>query len=571
MSPMKFEIHSTKPESHSTARRGTLYITNASHINENTPKRVIETPGCFMSSIKGSVQHLTPDNVRLQDFGGINVSLEQILHPDQPASFSSKWPSKSFSLADYLCLRDIILFCDLRDYSSISSSLLPTLPQTDSTTRKISPNTDRHVNLSTLKGTRPLTLDDYLSVVRQYRPDIMVAMADNFVESGVKSKENKNRDAVTESNTDSSSRVEADEKRTRKSIDRTLKWLDQILLERQGRDGRIEDRKAEEEKKRKKENKEKLKGVKQDPAVQDQQGQQPQIDSIKVQEVETEPWLDVALFAHVQGGQHDVERIRSATETSKRDVDGFLIDLGPYNNKNNNKEMRLAHIKTSVEHLQAQKPRMVYGIQAPEDVLKAVALGVDIFDTSYPYILTEEGKASLYYLGPNPNGHSSRSTPASPSDNNRWINLWDDEHSDKFVPILDGCGCYACKDGKHTRAYINHLLKAHEMLASVLLMSHNMFQYSRFFATVREAVKEGVLEKYTRDFTDKFGVEPVRTGEKHKAQIVVEEALTKRNQRLNIAESGVVDAIDPASKRGPDDENGVEKDIKKPKSDNVDL
>lgn len=132
--------------------------------------------------------------------------------------------------------------------------------------------------------------------------------------------------------------------------------------------------------------------------------------------------------------------------------------------------------------------------QLIEDVLRSIALGADLFDTSYPFLLTEDGKASLFSFGsvtaPTLNSTSnSTSTTASIDSatasleaasisnnaannaaNNRWINLWDDEHADKFVPIMEDCECYACKGGRHTRAYINHLLKAHEMLATVLLM-----------------------------------------------------------------------------------------------------
>ena len=97
-------------------------------------------------------------------------------------------------------------------------------------------------------------------------------------------------------------------------------------------------------------------------------------------------------------------------------------------------------------------------------------MGVDLFDTSYPYQLTEDGKASLYGFG-----IEAAAAPSIPGANNaaatnRWINLWDEEHADQFKPIMEGCECYACKGTRHTRAYINHLLKAHEMLATVLLM-----------------------------------------------------------------------------------------------------
>ncbi|KAF9107386.1 Queuine tRNA-ribosyltransferase subunit qtrtd1 [Mortierella sp. AM989] len=576
MSPLKFQIHSSTTESNYTARRGTLSIVNASQSGHNATKRVIETPGCFMHSIKGSAPHLTPDNMRLQDFGGMNVSLEQLLQMDQPATFSSKWPSKSFTLSDYLYLQDFILLCDLRDYSSISSSLTTSSYQLGSAMNRIGPNTDRHVNLSTPKGVRPLTLDDYLSVAQQFRPDIMVALADNIVESNHSTNQKTEGDAKKEKKSNGS-KGDGDEKRVRKSIDRSLKWLDQILLERQGRDGRFEDRKAEEEKKRKKEKKEKIRQAKQQQQEQEQNQEQSQQDQqvdedapVKVQEVETESWQEVALFAHVQGGQFTEERIRSAEETSKReDVDGFIVNLGFYSDSEGEKGERLTRLKTSVDHLLTEKPRMVYGIQTPEDVLKAVALGVDLFDTSYPYILTEEGKASMYYFGP----ISTTTTPTS-NTNDRWINLWDDEHGDKFVPILEGCECYSCKGGRHTRAYINHLLKAHEMLATVLLMSHNLYQYSKFFAAIREAVKAGTLDQYTKAFEQQFGVEPVRTGEKHKAQIAVEEALTKRNQRLGPAEPAVVEAIGSAddknqnAKKRLDGERGEsEKETKRQKKD----
>lgn len=117
-----------------------------------------------------------------------------------------------------------------------------------------------------------------------------------------------------------------------------------------------------------------------------------------------------------------------------------------------------------------------------EDVLRSIALGADLFDTSYPFLLTEDGKASLFSFGSvtTPSNTASidsataslQASSINSSANNRWINLWDDEHADKFVPIMEGCECYACKGGRHTRAYINHLLKAHEMLATVLLMRY---------------------------------------------------------------------------------------------------
>ncbi|CAO3569022.1 unnamed protein product [Mortierella alpina] len=542
----------------SKARHGTVSIASPSHAQHglSSKKRVIETPGCLMFSSKGSVPHLTPDNMRLQAFGGVHVSLEQLLHPDQPASFS-KWPVTSpfnntskFTLAEYLHLQDLILMCDLRDYSSFSAFASPSSSGSDATSSKLlGPNTDRYALLSTPKGVRQLTVDDYLQIVRQYRPDIMVALADNIVEK----KQSK-----------SSEQQGPAEKRVRKSLERSLKWLDQILLEREGQDGRMEDRRIEEEKKRRRERKEKKRTaamVVEQQKQQQQEGDAQEASSketvpevaesdtmIEIVPVATEPWKEVALFAHVLGSQIEAERITSAQETARREgVDGFVIDTSALTERVEMDRL-LKLVEISVKHLPSQKPRMVYGVQTPEDVLKAIALGVDLFDTSYPYHLTEDGKASLYGFGEDPSPESISAAENSSIRNNRWINLWDDEHGDKFVPIMAGCECYACKGSRHTRAYINHLLKTHEMLATVLLMSHNMHQYGLFFQHVRESIKEGTFEKHSKAFQDMFGNEPKRTAEKHQAQLVVEAALTKRNQRLEGAEEAVVDAIGTGEK-----------------------
>ncbi|KAK3833738.1 MAG: hypothetical protein JOS17DRAFT_55486 [Linnemannia elongata] len=83
-SPLKFQIKqtSTKPTgARESARCGTFALSqsNTAGTDQQHVKRTIETPGCLMYSQKGAVPHLTPDNLRQQSFGGVNVSLEQIL------------------------------------------------------------------------------------------------------------------------------------------------------------------------------------------------------------------------------------------------------------------------------------------------------------------------------------------------------------------------------------------------------------------------------------------------------------------------------------------------------------
>ncbi|KAF8943902.1 Queuine tRNA-ribosyltransferase subunit qtrtd1 [Haplosporangium gracile] len=501
--------------------------------NKEPIKRVIETPGCFMHTVKGTVSHLTPDTMRLQGFGGVHVSIEQLLQDHQPGGFD-KWP---FTLSKFLNLQDMILLCDLRDPSRHV---------------KVPVNSDRYVAIKTHKGVRQLTLEEYLKVVHAYQPDIVAAMADQITDADA-SAPGTGRGSVSEGEAEVEAQGSPSSgpglKRVRRSVDRSLKWLDQILLDRQGMDAFVADRAADEAKRRKMK---KTSGTQSHGSTHgvDTQTQETQKLDLVTEKTTTvaprTPWPGVSMFAHVLGSHVEQERVRSAQETARREaVDGFIVDTNPL--QGFSKETILNLLKVSLNHLPADKPRMIYGLQTPEDVLKSIALGADLFDTSYPFHLTEDGKASLYSFGSNNNLNSSTTntnnnpTPGEASIN-RWINLWDDEHANKFVPLLEGCGCYACKGGRHTRAYINHLLKAHEMLATVLLMSHNMYQYSKFFANIRQSIQDGTFEQHSASFVEQFGSEPERTGEIHAAQAVVEAVLSKWNRldgsNSNSASSG---------------------------------
>lgn len=275
---------------------------------------------------------------------------------DQPGSFS-KWPETSpipqftgskFTLSEYLRFQDLITFCDLRDYSYAAETFRH---HTTPPTKKLASNTDYHAVLSTPKGVRQLTLDDYLKTVRHYRPDVVVALADTIAET-----------------------TAPNEKRVRKSLERSLKWLDQILLERAGQDGTIEDRRVEEEKKRRRERKEKKRiaaaaakaaGEQQDQD-QEQGAETPKEkeEEIYIEPIPTEPWTDVGLFAAVGGAHLEESRIWSAQETAKKEgVDGFVIDTLSLSVLD--KDARLKHVQTSLDHLPADKPKLLYGIHAP--------------------------------------------------------------------------------------------------------------------------------------------------------------------------------------------------------------
>ncbi|KAF9570327.1 Queuine tRNA-ribosyltransferase subunit qtrtd1 [Mortierella alpina] len=503
MSPLSFNIIRQSTQL-SAARRATVVLTQTAGAQpaadkdqqDASTRRVIETPGCLMYSVKGSVPHLTPDTLRLQGFGGVHVSIEHILQEHQPAGLE-KWP---FSLSKFLHLEDLIVFCDIRDPSRY---------------QKVPFNSDRHVSMVTHQGVRQLTLEEYFKIVRAYQPDIVATFADTISD-------------LDQTESGKLIGTGRGQKRVRKSVDRSLKWLDQILKERQRIDALAEDHAIEEASKQ----------IKSDSSVNSKsckdnnENIRRAVDQMvqDAQRLDLSPtrksWKGVSVFAHVVGAQLEQERIRSAQETAKREgIDGFVIDLKTVPGT---RDEVFKSLKVSIDQLPAEKPRLVYGMHTPEDVLRSIALGADLFDTSYPSHLTEDGKASLFSFGPSTTVAQTNSKTGSTA--SRWINLWDEEHADKFVPLQEGCECYACKGGRHTRAYINHLLKAHEMLATVLLMSHNMHQYSQFFAKVRQSIQDGTFEQQSAEFVERFGAEPEHTGGLHAAQAVVEASLSKWNR-----------------------------------------
>lgn len=114
--------------------------------------------------------------------------------------------------------------------------------------------------------------------------------------------------------------------------------------------------------------------------------------------------------------------------------------------------------------VRGDRVRILHGVSSPDEVVAAVEAGVDVFDSSFAFDMTETGCALCFPFESAvvPDAAASDRPPAVS------ICLWDFEHREDFRPLLEGCACYTCTN--HSRAYIHHLLNVHEMLASVLLM-----------------------------------------------------------------------------------------------------
>ncbi|XP_078479237.1 queuine tRNA-ribosyltransferase accessory subunit 2, partial [Lampetra planeri] len=242
-------------------------------------------------------------------------------------------------------------------------------------------------------------------------------------------------------------------KRVRKAVDRTLSYLDECLLVHQ--------------------NSKELQGVE--------------------------------VFGVVEGGDILEERVRSARETAKRPVAGFCLD--GLHTGSMAQALRTQIINAVTKELPEDKPRLLQGVGRPDEVLACVEAGVDLFESFFPFQVTERGCALCfsYDISPDPElavlKLKEETESAQIGDHDVYdqtqmtafeISLKDKRYRDDFRPLVEGCGCYCCTN--HQRAYLHHLLVTNELLAGVLLMIHNTAHYHGFFRSLREALASDKLD-----------------------------------------------------------------------------
>jgi queuine tRNA-ribosyltransferase len=173
---------------------------------------------------------------------------------------------------------------------------------------------------------------------------------------------------------------------------------------------------------------------------------------------------DQALFAIVQGGTDLELRASCATALARLDFPGFA--LGGFS-VGETPEQMLAVLPVVSAALLADRPRYLMGVGRPEDILAAVASGLDMFDCVLP---TRNGRN------------------ASAFTNEGALRLRNACHKRDSAPIESDCQCYTCRH--FTRGYLHHLFLANEMLGPILLSLHNVAYYCRLMADIRQAIRE---------------------------------------------------------------------------------
>ncbi|XP_044732033.1 queuine tRNA-ribosyltransferase accessory subunit 2 [Chrysoperla carnea] len=194
-------------------------------------------------------------------------------------------------------------------------------------------------------------------------------------------------------------------------------------------------------------------------------------------------------IAAIAGGFNVIERQRCIRSLLKNEnilsVSGFLID-GIHNNGPELELLNFTEVKPVLDEtlkmLPEDKLRSVHGCWNPLAVINLVQMGVDVFDTSFPYIVTERSAALTFNYRPSDGEISEKFE----------INLRDLSYASSFEPLYAHCACLACR--KHTRAYIYHLLNVQELLGTVLLTIHNLHHYLEFFKQIRDSIRTQTLD-----------------------------------------------------------------------------
>ena len=179
-----------------------------------------------------------------------------------------------------------------------------------------------------------------------------------------------------------------------------------------------------------------------------------------------------SLFGIVQGGMYEPLRTASVEGLLKIGFPGYAVGGLAVGEPLEDRERVLAH---TLPLLPPDKPRYLMGVGFPDDIVGAVARGIDMFDCVIP---TRHAR----------NGHLFTAQGV--------VNIRNARHEKDSNPVEAGCDCYTCRN--YSRAYLRHLDKCGEILGSRLNTLHNLAYYQRLMRGIRAAIETGTLAEFAR-------------------------------------------------------------------------
>ena len=181
-----------------------------------------------------------------------------------------------------------------------------------------------------------------------------------------------------------------------------------------------------------------------------------------------------ALFGIQQGGLEQDLRAQSAEALREIGFDGYAVGglaVGE------GQEAMFACLDYAPDQLPEDKPRYLMGVGKPDDIVGAVARGIDMMDCVLP---SRSGRTGQVF--------TRRGV----------LNIKNARHMDDPRPLDEACTCPACRT--YSRAYLHHVFRSQEIISSMLLTWHNLQYYQDIMAGMREAIAAGTFAAWQSDF-----------------------------------------------------------------------
>ncbi|MEO0666937.1 MAG: tRNA guanosine(34) transglycosylase Tgt [Pseudomonadota bacterium] len=181
-----------------------------------------------------------------------------------------------------------------------------------------------------------------------------------------------------------------------------------------------------------------------------------------------------ALFGIQQGGLEQDLRAESAEALTQIGFEGYAVGglaVGE------GQEAMFGCLDYAPDQLPVDKPRYLMGVGKPDDIVGAVARGIDMMDCVLP---SRSGRTGQVF--------TRRGV----------VNIKNARHADDPRPLDEDCTCPACRG--YSRAYLHHVFRAQEMISGMLLTWHNLHYYQELMAGMRAAVAAGRFAEFETDF-----------------------------------------------------------------------
>jgi len=191
-------------------------------------------------------------------------------------------------------------------------------------------------------------------------------------------------------------------------------------------------------------------------------------------EIEAKSRVEQLLFGIIQGSVYNDLRKVSAERTVDIGFPGYA--LGGLSVGEPKEEM-LSVLESTIPLMPGDSPRYLMGVGTPEDILDAVERGIDMFDCVLP---TRNGR----------NGQAFTSKGK--------VNIKNADYIKDFSALDPECDCPTCKG--YSKAYLNHLFRAQEILGLRLLSLHNIYFMIKLLSKIRESLGNDSFKETKRKF-----------------------------------------------------------------------